>query len=152
MSSKNNHYAEAAMLIRKPVAEVYNAFIDPAITTKIWFTDSAGPLVEGKSIDWTWAMFNHKVTVTVETIVPNEKIVIQWGDNPKAIVEWTFKELNEEETFVTIINTGFAGTADELIAQIRDATGGFSWVLAGLKAYLEHGIELNLIADRYPKQ
>jgi hypothetical protein len=24
--------------------------------------------------------------------------------------------------------------------------------LAGLKAYLEHGIELNLVGDRYPKE
>jgi hypothetical protein len=29
--------------------------------------------------------------------------------------------------------------------------GGFTWVLAGLKAYLEHNIMLNLIADRFPK-
>jgi len=38
------------------------------------------------------------------------------------------------------------------ISSIRDSTGGFSWVLSGLKAYMEHDIELNLIADRYPKE
>jgi uncharacterized protein (DUF2249 family) len=28
--------------------------------------------------------------------------------------------------------------------------GGFTMVLAGLKALLEHGIELNLVADHFP--
>ncbi|SJN17484.1 hypothetical protein FM120_00535 [Sphingobacterium faecium PCAi_F2.5] len=33
-----------------------------------------------------------------------------------------------------------------------DSTGGFTTVLDGCKAYLEHGIDLNLIADKFPKQ
>jgi uncharacterized protein (DUF2249 family) len=36
------------------------------------------------------------------------------------------------------------------VAQALDSTGGFSFVLAGVKAFLEHGIELNLIADHAP--
>jgi hypothetical protein len=28
---------------------------------------------------------------------------------------------------------------------------GFSLTLAGAKAWLEHGIQLSLVADRYPK-
>ena len=34
--------AKAAMLIRKPTAEVFEAFVDPAITSKFWFTKSTG--------------------------------------------------------------------------------------------------------------
>jgi hypothetical protein len=30
-----------------------------------------------------------------------------------------------------------------------DATDGFAYVLAGMKAWLEHGIELNLVRDRH---
>jgi hypothetical protein len=29
-------------------------------------------------------------------------------------------------------------------------TGGFTTVLDGLKAYLEYGIELNLVKDKFP--
>ncbi|MGH1366192.1 MAG: SRPBCC family protein [Calditrichia bacterium] len=151
MSNSTNHFAEAAMLIRKPIAEVFDAFINPQVTTKFWFTKSSGTLEEGKAIDWTWEMFDHTVSVLVKSIVQNEKIVIQWGDDPEAIVEWTFKSIKDSHTFVSTTNIGFKGTADEILSQVRDATGGFTWVLAGLKAYLEHGIELNLIADRYPK-
>lgn len=147
----DNHYAEAAMLIRCPVDVVFNAFIDPAVTTKCWFTQSTGKLEEGKTVAWTWEMFNHTVEVKAISVKSNEEIVIQWGTDPAAQVIWQFKTLEMGHTFVTITNRGFKGTADELIAQIRDATGGFSWVLAGMKAYLEHGLELNLIADRYPK-
>ena len=32
-----------------------------------------------------------------------------------------------------------------------DSMGGFSLVLAALKAWLEHGIALNLVADRNPE-
>ena len=38
------------------------------------------------------------------------------------------------------------------IDTVKDATGGFTTVLDGLKAFLEHGINLNLIADKFPKE
>lgn len=151
METKNN-YAETAMLIRKPVSEVFDAFINPEITTKFWFTQSSGKLEEGKTIDWIWEMFDHTASVHVISIIPNKKIKIQWGSDEDAIAEWIFKSIGANNTFITITNTGLKGTIDEIMAQIRDATGGFTWVLAGAKAYLEHGLELNLIADRYPKE
>ena len=36
--------SKTGMLIRKPVAEVFEAFVDPDITTKFWFTKSSGRL------------------------------------------------------------------------------------------------------------
>jgi hypothetical protein len=54
-------------------------------------------------------------------------------------------------TFVSITESGFTGDADELVKQVTDSTGGFSLVLAGLKAFLEHNVELNLVADRFPE-
>ncbi|MEP3211474.1 MAG: SRPBCC family protein [Maribacter sp.] len=151
MESEGN-YAETAMLIRKPIAKVFDAFIHPEITTKFWFTKSSGKLEEGKTIDWTWEMFDHTASIYVISIIPNEKIIIQWGSDKEAIAEWIFKSMGANKTFITITNTGLRGTTNEIMAQIRDATGGFSWVLAGAKAYLEHDLELNLIADRYPKE
>ena len=153
MSNNSNHFAEAAMLIRKPVNQVFQAFIDPEITSRFWFTDSSGKLVEGESVEWYWEMYNHAVEVEVKSITPNEAIIIEWGSpGPTSIVKWTFKSLGENKTFVTIVNDGLSGSSDELISNVRDLTGGFTWVLAGLKAYLEHGIELNLIADRFPAE
>lgn len=53
---------------------------------------------------------------------------------------------------MVIRNYGFQDTGQELIAALMDNTGGFTTVLDGLKAYLEHGIQLNLIADKFPQK
>ena len=54
-------------------------------------------------------------------------------------------------TFVSVTNSGFTGDGDELMKQALDSTGGFTLVLAGAKASLEHNLRLNLIADRFPQ-
>ncbi|MDH3244850.1 MAG: SRPBCC family protein [Saprospiraceae bacterium] len=153
MDSAANNFAMADMAIRKPIDEVFEAFIDPAITTKFWFTKSSGKLEAGKQVEWTWEMYNLTVPVFVKEIQGNEKISLEMGSgDQKSSVEWQFKALNPSKTFVTITNYDLPGTGDDLINQIRDSTGGFTIVLAGLKAYLEHGIELNLVLDKYPKE
>ena len=66
-------------------------------------------------------------------------------------MEWLFRPLEDDSTFVSITNSGFIGNGDELVSQAADSTQGFSLVLAGLKALLEHNVRLNLVADRYPE-
>ncbi|WP_232816228.1 hypothetical protein [Chryseobacterium capnotolerans] len=41
-------YVEAQMLIRKPIEDVFEAFINPEVTTNFWFTKSTGKLEEGE--------------------------------------------------------------------------------------------------------
>ena len=53
-------------------------------------------------------------------------------------------------TFVSITNSGFGGGPQETASLAVGATEGFSFVLAGAKALLEHGVQLNLVADRFP--
>lgn len=152
MITTQHVFAKAEMLIRKPVAEVFNAFIDPDGTTKFWFTKSTGKLTAGNSVQWTWEMYNHTTTVWVKTINQNKNIIIEWGDEKeKTIVEWTFTPIGNDATFVSIVNGNFLGDTERIISSLRDSTEGFTLVLAGLKAWLEHGIQLNLVADRFPK-
>ena len=47
---KQTPVAKAEMLIRRPVAEVFEAFINPTITTKFWFTRSSGRLEPGSQV------------------------------------------------------------------------------------------------------
>ena len=42
------------MLIRKPVADGFEAFINPDITTKFWFTKGSGRLEVSKPVQWDW--------------------------------------------------------------------------------------------------
>lgn len=64
-------------------------------------------------------------------------------------MEWIFTS-RTEGTLVTIMNAGFNGSPTEIVHQVIDSTGGFTIVLSGLKALLEHNITLNLVADRFP--
>jgi hypothetical protein len=45
---------------------------------------------------------------------------------------------------------GFTGDEEAVFHSVTDSVGGFCWVLAGLKAWLEHEIRLSLVRDRYP--
>ncbi len=140
------------MLIRKPAAEVFEAFIDPSITSRFWFTKSTGRLEPGKHVTWTWEMYDVSIEVEVKEIEVNKRISIEWGNyGEMTTVEWIFTPYGDDATYVTITNSGFQGDGDKVVRDALDSTGGFTWVLAGLKALLEHDVELNAIADAFPK-
>jgi uncharacterized protein YndB with AHSA1/START domain len=144
--------AKTGMLIRKPVADVFEAFIDPDVTTKFWFTKSTGRLEVGKQVQWDWEMYGVSIPVSAKTIEPNKRIVIEWpGYSGPTTVEWTFAPREDGTTFVEITEAGFTGDGDEVVKYATESTQGFTWTLAGLKALLEHDVRLNLVADRYPK-
>jgi uncharacterized protein YndB with AHSA1/START domain len=144
--------AKTGMLIRKPVADVFAAFIDPNITTKFWFTKSSGRLEIGKQVKWEWEMHGASTQVTATVIEPNRLIVIEWdGYTGRNNVEWRFADQNDGTTFVSITESGWTGDGDELVSYACESTQGFTWTLAGLKALLEHNVRLNLVADRFPK-
>lgn len=142
---------KAQMLIRRPVAEVFEAFIDPAITTKFWFTHATSRLEPGTVVTWEWRMYGVSGEVHVKAVDQDRRILIVWPDEHGTLcpVEWTF-EPRAEGTFVQIATWGFSGSADEMVAQAIDSKGGFTMVLAGCKAFLEHGIELQLVGDHFP--
>jgi uncharacterized protein YndB with AHSA1/START domain len=140
------------MLIRKSVVEVFEVFIHPEITTKFWFTKSSGKVEAGKQVTWTWEMYDASAQVTVLAIEEHKRILIEWsGYGTPNQVEWIFTPYGNDATDVSITNSGFKGDGDKVVSDALDSKGGFTWVLAGLKALLEHNIELNLIADAFPK-
>ncbi|REC44524.1 SRPBCC family protein [Chryseobacterium sp. 5_R23647] len=141
-------FVQAQMLIRRPIQEVFEAFINPEITTNFWFTKSTGKLEEGKTITWEWEMYGVKSEVKVLQIIPNQLIKTEWGLFSNN-VDYEFKEM-EKGTLVIIKSYGYSETGDALISVINDNTGGFTTVLDGCKAYLEHGINLRLIEDKFP--
>ncbi|MGH7429775.1 MAG: SRPBCC domain-containing protein, partial [Candidatus Methylomirabilaceae bacterium] len=83
--------AKTGMLIRKPIADVFEAFINPDITTKFWFSKSSGRLEVGKRVQWDWEMYGISIPVTVKALEPNKRILIEWpGHGGRATVEWIF--------------------------------------------------------------
>jgi uncharacterized protein YndB with AHSA1/START domain len=140
---------KAEMLIRKDVADVFDAFVDPAITTKFWFTKSSGKLEAGQRVRWDWEMYGVGDDVDVKAVEPNKRIVFEWSFPKSNIVEMTFTP-HAKGTMLTITNSGLRG--DDVIAEALDLTQGWNIVVRAAKAWLEHGIELNAVADRSPNQ
>lgn len=139
---------KAEMLIRKPSEVVFDSFIYPEITNKFWFTKGSDILEEGKRIRWDWKMYGVWDEILVKRIEKNKNIIVESSDG--TTIEWIFTSRGKDETLVTIINSGFKGSGDEVVNQAIDSMGGYTMVLCGLKAFLEHNILLNLIGDKAP--
>jgi uncharacterized protein YndB with AHSA1/START domain len=137
------------MLIKKPVSEVFLAFIDPEITTKFWFTKSTGKLEKNKIITWYWETLNYSTDVMVEEIIEDRLIKFDWGGSmPKAEIEFT--ALDKDKTFVKIKSYGCTYSGKDLIYTIMGRVDNFVTVLDGLKVYLEYNIKLDLVKDKFP--
>jgi uncharacterized protein YndB with AHSA1/START domain len=142
---------KAQMLIRRPISDVFEAFVNPEITTKFWFTKASAPLETGKTVVWEWEMYGVSAEVLVQDVQSNSRILIDWGGQQGGFttVEWNFVPYGDT-TFVTVSECGYAGAADEMVARAIDSMGGFSLVLAAAKAWLEHGVTLAVVADHAP--
>jgi uncharacterized protein YndB with AHSA1/START domain len=143
--------AQAQMMIRRPVHEVFEAIVDPGITSHFWFSKGSGRLEAGKRVTWLWEMYGVSAEVDVKAVDANKRVLIEWNGpaNPTS-VEWTLEALASDRTLVKVRNWGFRGVPDRMVADALDSTSGFTFMLAGLKAWLEHGIEPNLVADHDP--
>ena len=87
------------MLLRKPVEEVFEAFVVPAITTQFRFSKSSGRLEAGKQVRWEREMCGVPDDIRVKAFETNKRIQIEWPDGTE--VEWTFEPRTDNHTFVT---------------------------------------------------
>ena len=143
--------SKAQMLVRRPVADVFEAFIDPAVTTRFWFSRSSGRLEAGRRIRWDWEMYGVSTTVDVKAIDANRRILIEWdGYTSRNTVDWVFAPRGPSETFVRVRARGFPGDGDPVVTQAVESPGVLNLVLAGLKVFLEHGVEPNRVVDHNP--
>jgi uncharacterized cupin superfamily protein/uncharacterized protein YndB with AHSA1/START domain len=143
---------QTAMLVRGAPADVFRVIADPELTSQIWFTESTGPLKPGASVRWTWGMYGGVwADVVVREFEPASRIVMEWageGEWPTT-VEWTFEQY-ELGCMVRVVEQGFAGSRGQAVARAMDSMGGFSLVLAAVKAFVEHDVVLRVVHDRHP--
>jgi uncharacterized protein YndB with AHSA1/START domain len=140
---------DTEILIRRPCAEVFNAFADPAMTTQFWFTKSTGKMVAGAELTWTWEMYGASGDVHVTEVIQDSRIVFDWNDG-KTTVEFGFKPWGENMTHMTVKETGMTGTVEELVAYATGSTSGFTWMISAAKALLEQDVKLGTVRDAHP--
>ena len=128
---------------------MFEAFVDPSVTSRFWFSEGSGRRKSGKRITWTWRRYDFSVDADVRAVEPNERIVVEWpgyGDPPP--IEWILTDRPDSTTFVKITNTGLQDSSEEVVQMAVDATEGFSFVLAGAKAWLVHGKQVSPKRER----
>jgi uncharacterized protein YndB with AHSA1/START domain len=86
-------------------------------------------------------MYGVSTRVEVNEIEENRRILIESeGYKGPETVEWIFTSHGDNATYASITNSGFSGDEDEIVGQALDSKGGFTSLLAGLKAWLEFNV------------
>lgn len=142
--------------ISRPLEEVFEAVADPAKLSAYFTTGGAvGRLETGQTVRWGFAEFPGSFPVEVVEVEPNRRIVLRWEANEGATedsvavggtacmttVVFTFEPLEDDRTLVTIEESGWGETPAGLRAAF-DNCQGWSQMLAALKIWTEHGINL----------
>jgi uncharacterized protein YndB with AHSA1/START domain len=132
------------MLVRRPAAEVIDAFVNPAKITRFWLDGASAPLATGATVTWRFMVPGAHDTVTVTRFEPPRLIAFDWSDGSH--VTLLFDATAPDITKVTVEMLGFNASAS--VADIVNAAEGFSIVLCDLKILLESGHSANLVRDK----
>jgi uncharacterized protein YndB with AHSA1/START domain len=147
---------KVGLLVRTPPERVFEAFRDPAVTTKFWYTKSTGEMTPGATLRWDWEMYGVASDVTVDEVEEHRRIAFRWNDHdsegPPTRVELRFDSRGPNATHVVVTEDGFRGDGDTLVELVAASTEGFTFVLSALKAYLEHDLVLHIVEDAHPDQ
>ena len=138
--------------IAKPVAEVFEAVVDPKELSRYFTTGGAkGRIETGATVTWDFHDFPGAFPVDVVEVVPNRRIVLRWeaADGTSAMasagyqttVTMTFEPLEDDRTLVTIAETGWRETEGGLKASYGNCQGWMQ-MLCALKGWLEYRINL----------
>ena len=133
------------MLVRRPASEVWEAFVEPDRICRFWLGRSSGRLEDGATVRWTFKVAGAETDVTVVEAVQGELLDLRWDDGQPLQIAF---EDRGDATLVTVRVTDFGG--DTPAANAVESMSGFTVVLASLKMWLEHGIEGDLMYDKFP--
>jgi len=129
--------------ISKPLAEVYKAVADPAISCRYFMVASTGPIERGATLTWTWPI-SAQSRVTIEEAVPNELIRLHWkvsrGDG-ESVETLKFTAVDATSTLVEATETGWPDDENGRYSAF-DNCAGWQHMLLSLKVFLLYGIEL----------
>lgn len=134
--------------IARPIAEVYEAVADPEQLSRYFTTGGAtGRLEPGGEVTWDFADFPGAFPVEVVEADPPRRIVIRWDGEAavtggRTTTTFEFESIDGgARTLVTITESAWQATP----TGAQNAFGncaGWTGMLAALKAWLEHGINL----------
>ncbi|MBU3030168.1 SRPBCC domain-containing protein [Paracoccus sp. XHP0099] len=128
-----------------PAGRAYEAVADPGQLQQHFTMGGAqGRMQTGATVTWEFADFPGPFDVTVAEADPPRLIVFDWG-HPSGEgtnrVTFRFEPIGIDRCKVDVSESGWTASAEGL----RSAYGncmGWSHMLAAMKAWLDHGIQL----------
>lgn len=142
--------ALAKSIIRARPEKVFQAFVNPNMMKQFWFHRKDTGLEVNESVTFYLgdAEDAFGFTAHVLDLKPPSLIHIKWGDeNGWTEVRWSLEETDTGDTILTIEESGFSGTNEELVNKVIDSTKGFNQVIIAAKALIEHGVAINVVSD-----
>src|SRR5688572_9323309 len=98
--------AKAKMLIQRPAAEVFNAFIQPHLITKFWLKNSSGPLHSGAQVDWEFLVPGATERVSVTASEEPTHLAFVWSES-KLNIDIRLSEAQNGSAVVSVEVRGF---------------------------------------------
>lgn len=137
--------------ISKPVHDVFEAVVDPEQLSNFFTTGGAkGRLETGATVSWDFHDFPGAFPVWVDEVIPDEKVVLRWqsgketmpeGADNNTTIEMLFSPTDDGRTMVQITEFGWDSTEAGYEAAFGNCVG-WTGMLAAMKVWLEHGINL----------
>ncbi|KXO89168.1 SRPBCC domain-containing protein [Tsukamurella pseudospumae] len=134
--------------VARPTAQVYEAVADPQQLSEYFTTGGArGRLESNTEVTWDFADFPGAFPVQVVEADPHSKIVIRWAaehavTGADTTVTFEFEPVDDDSrTLVTITESAFAASGDGAKSAFGNCMG-WTGMLAALKVWVEHGINL----------
>ncbi len=135
--------------VARPCADVYEAVADPDQLSRYFTTGGArGRLEAGAEVTWDFHDFPGAFPVKVVEADPPRRIVIEWegeattGEAGTTTTTFEFEPVDgDTRTLVTITESAWQPTADGATRAFGNCEG-WTGMLAALKAWAEHGINL----------
>ena len=147
----HNIAAVARTRVRKPKADVFAAFADAEKMSRFWLTRKDKGLKEGEPVTLYMGpeAGAFSFDVLVKTVNEPHRIAWEWigPDEIATQVTFSFDESDDGGTILTVEETGFGGSEENMIGRALDSTGGFNQVIIAAKAMIEHGVAINVVAD-----
>ena len=141
--------AKATLQIQKPIAEVFEAIVNPEHITKYFISESSGRMETGKELTWEFPEFTDRFPVKVKEVQPNKFISFVWDE--ETVVNITLEEQPDKSTVVKVTE-GEKELNEKNLKWLTDNSFGWGNFLTCMKAYLEYGIELRKGAFEYMKK
>ncbi|MBT8146012.1 MAG: SRPBCC domain-containing protein [Gammaproteobacteria bacterium] len=142
--------ARAKSIVRAQPKIVFEAFVNPEMMRQFWFHRKDHGFRVNESV--MFYLGNEEdafgFTAQVLNLIADSLIHLRWGDeNGWTEVKWILEETETRDTALTIEESGFSGSDEEITDRVIDSTAGFNQVIVAAKALIEHGVAINVVTD-----